>query len=74
MKVVREFPNAASVSALLERDVTTVVIDTDRAEGTAWATAAGRLDRWPGVRLAAQSEGVRVYDITGAASAVSPSP
>ncbi len=63
---VQDFPSGPSMKALDERDVRTVVIQTALTPGTRWRDTADRLDRWPGVRLIAESAGVKVYDIARA--------
>ena len=65
---VQDFPSSASLRAVRARGVTTVVVQTRLLRHTPWRDVVERLRVWPGVRLQAQAPGVRVYDITGAAT------
>jgi hypothetical protein len=63
---IQDFPSPASLTALRQRSVQTVVIEMTLTAGTRWETAAERLGTWPGVRLIASDGDVRVYDISQA--------
>jgi hypothetical protein len=69
VRSVQDFPSAASMQALRDRGVKTVVIESSMVEGTHWAHSAERLAGWPGVRLFAQAKGTLDFDISQASTA-----
>jgi hypothetical protein len=66
IQAVQDFPSDVGLSKARDRDVRTVVVQTDLVRLTRWRHVADRLDAWPGIRLVARGRGVRVYDISSA--------
>jgi hypothetical protein len=72
---VQDFPSANAFRVLKSRDVQTVVVQTELlARAKRWNDVVARLQGWPGVTEIASAQGVHVYDITGATTAVSAAP
>lgn len=67
VNAVQDFPSEGAFAVFKRRDIRTVVVQTDLLPGTRWRDLVARLDGWPGVRLIAADNGVRVYDVTVAA-------
>lgn len=63
---VQDLPSSDAFAALRANDVQTVVVQTDMVEPTPWRDVVAELESWPGVAPVAESEGVRVFDISGA--------
>ena len=66
-RAMADFPSSAAFQAIRDRDVQTVVVQTDLIVGTIWAGVEPRLAAWPGVRIIGRGKGVVVYDVAGAA-------
>lgn len=71
---VQQFPSTEGFRVLGQRDVRTVVVQTETVRRTPWAGVDDRLERWPGVRLIEADRGVRIYDVTRAAKAAASEP
>lgn len=66
-RAVADLPSSAAFTALRDRDVRTVVVQTGLTAGTRWEGVEQRLAGWSGVRIVGRGEGVLVYDVSGAA-------
>jgi hypothetical protein len=62
MPALRRFPDRDALDVLREKEVGWVVV-TPRAYGTDWPAIAGRIESSAELRLAADLDGVRVYEL-----------
>lgn len=63
---VQDLPSEEGFDLLRERDVRTVVVQTEMIRDTRWADVVDRLLAWPGVRRIDAGRGVQIFDISGA--------
>ncbi len=66
LRAVQDFPSSEALEFLREREVRTLIVQTERLAGTPWQDLSAHLERWPRIRLLAASGSVRVYDLSEA--------